>query len=117
VALNESPYDECGIHGYDFDDDCGWCFVLSGPEQGAPRQAEDEQEDTTVRQTAYGHEALSPLGIAVRVGTLVPSGPAVRIEVDDIARWLEPEEAHALASALNEAATYAVHEDRAARRG
>jgi|GEM_PF-4848557 len=62
-------------------------------------------------------DVLRELGLAVHVGTLVPSGPAVRLDIDDTARWLEPEEARTLAVALEQAAMDAVHEDRAARRG
>jgi hypothetical protein len=86
--------------------------------QGAPRQALDGTRDAGLRQTDLGdHDTLRALGIAVEVGTLVPSGSAVRLSVDDIARWLDPEEAHRLSIALRLAAEEAIHEDRAARRG
>lgn len=80
---------------------------------GAPRQA----GTMTSGQPVGAVNVLRELGIAVRVGTLVPSGAAVRVDIDDTARWLDPNEARTLAVALEQAAVYAADQDRAARRG
>ena len=131
MALNESDKTVCecnhvrALHNRRGSADCRGgrygcpCTVfVAASRQGAPRQALDETRDGGLRQTDLGdHDMLHVLGIAVEVGTLVPSGAAVRLSVDDIARWLDPEDAHRLSIALRIAAEEAMHEDRAGRRG
>lgn len=80
----------------------------AAPRQGAGTASRD-------RVTEIG-TSLRDLGIAVSIGSFVPGGVAIRLDIADVSRWLEPDEAHAIATALEAAAIEAVHEDRAQRR-
>jgi hypothetical protein len=120
VALNIcEPYGHAVMTAAGTCSRCGLSFV-SGPEQGAPRQAGTEQQ---VQEAEQARRELAGLGIDTSVRQLTPAsaGHAVRLLIADgptgAVTYLEPQQAADLAHQLLAEAQEAIYADRAVRRG